>query len=90
MPSRADACIYLEQKFDLTNTLIYVRKFRKENSDKATLSTLTYDDRIANDIYCARSTDMVGDFVENPEKLEMPFTLTEDQLANLGLAKSEL
>ena len=60
-----------------------------ETRDKVRI-TWTYDDRIADGIYCARATDMVRVLVENPEKLEAPLTLTEEQLANLGLAKSEL
>jgi len=60
-----------------------------ETRDKVKL-TFTYDDRITDGIYCARSLDLVRDFVENPEKLDIPPELTEDQLKNLGLAKDEL
>ena len=60
-----------------------------ETRDKIKL-TFTYDDRITDGIYCARSIDMVRDLVENPEKLEVPLELTEEQLANLALAESEL
>ena len=60
-----------------------------ETRDKVKI-TFTYDDRITDGIYCARSIDMVRDLVENPEKLEIPLELTEEQLNNLQLAKSEL
>jgi hypothetical protein len=50
----------------------------------------TYDDRITDGIYCARSLALMRDLVENPEKLEMPLELTPEQLAGLGLADSEL
>jgi len=33
---------------------------------------------------------MVRDLVENPERLEIPLELTQEQLSKLGLAKSEL
>ena len=50
----------------------------------------TYDDRITDGIYCARGLELVRDFVENPEKLEVPPELTEEQLKQLNLAKKEL
>ena len=50
----------------------------------------TYDDRISDGIYCARSLAMVRDLVENPEKLETPLELTAEQIAALGLADREL
>jgi len=60
-----------------------------ETRDKVKI-TYTYDDRIADGIYCARAIDMVRDLVETPEKLEVPLELTEEQIANLKLAKTEL
>jgi len=55
-----------------------------ETHDKIRL-TFTYDDRITDGIYCARGLELVRDFVENPEKLETPPELTEEQLKKLGL-----
>jgi len=52
--------------------------------------TFTYDDRIADGIYCARAIDMMRDLIENPEKLEKPIELTPEQIDKLKLAKSEL
>jgi hypothetical protein len=52
--------------------------------------TFTYDDRITDGIYCARAIDMLKDYVENPEKLEIPLELTNEQLEKLGLAEKEL
>ena len=52
--------------------------------------TFTYDDRITDGIYCARSFDMMRALVEDPEKLEIPPELTPEQLTELGLAKEEL
>jgi len=61
----------------------------EETRDKVKI-TLTFDDRITDGIYCARAVDMVRDLVENPEKLETPLKLTEEQITKLGLAKGEL
>jgi hypothetical protein len=47
--------------------------------------TFTYDDRIADGIYCGRAIDLFRDLVENPEKLEQPPQLTADQRAELRL-----
>jgi hypothetical protein len=76
-----------------------IGKVRKENClkpdgtverrDKVKI-TFTFDDRITDGIYCARAVDMVRDLVENPEKLESPLELTEDDLSKLCLAKTEL
>jgi chloramphenicol O-acetyltransferase len=52
--------------------------------------TFTYDDRITDGIYCARSIDIIRDLVENPEKLETPLELTAEQISSLGLAEKEL
>ena len=87
--------------FEIGNCGIFcaIGKIRKENSlkpdgtvetrDKVKI-TFTYDDRITDGIYCARAIDMVRDMVENPEKLEVPLELTEEQLSKLGLAQAEL
>jgi hypothetical protein len=87
--------------FEIGNCGIFcaIGKIRKERSiapdgsiethDKVKI-TFTYDDRITDGIYCARTLDMIRDMVENPEKLEAQLELTQEQLANLGLADSEL
>jgi len=91
----------LHHLFELGNNSIFcaVGKIRKvnvinkdgtvEKRDKIKI-TYTYDERIADGIYCGRAIDMVRDLVEEPEKLEVPFELTEEQLKNLGLKDSEL
>jgi hypothetical protein len=38
--------------------------------------TFTYDDRIADGIYCGKAIDLFRDFVENPEPLEKPMEIT--------------
>jgi len=87
--------------FEIGNCGIFcaIGKVRKENCVNADGSvekrdkvkiTFTYDDRITDGIYCARAIDMVKDLVENPEKLEVPLELTQEQLDYLKLAKSEL
>ncbi|MCL2805281.1 MAG: 2-oxo acid dehydrogenase subunit E2 [Treponema sp.] len=87
--------------FEVGNCGIFcaIGKIRKENCLKSDGSvekrdkvkiTFTYDDRITDGIYCARAIDMVRDLVENPEKLEIPMELTQEQLDKLCLAKSEL
>jgi hypothetical protein len=59
-----------------------------ETRDKIKIN-FTYDDRITDGIYCARTIDMVRNLVENPEKLEIPLELTAEQLDKLGLAEKE-
>jgi len=87
--------------FEIGNCGIFcaIGKIRKQNSIKSDGSvetrdkvkiTFTYDDRIADGIYCARTIDLVRDLVENPEKLEIPLELTPEQLSKLGLAETEL
>jgi hypothetical protein len=83
--------------FEIGNCGIFcaIGKIRKERSigpdgtvktrDKVKL-TFTYDDRITDGIYCARSLALMRDLTENPEKLETPLKLTPEQLASLGLA----
>ena len=56
-----------------------------EKRDKIKI-TFTFDDRITDGIYCARAIDMMRDLVENPEKLELPLKLTEEQIAELCLS----
>ena len=87
--------------FEIGNCGIFcaIGKIRKENClkkdgavevrDKVKI-TFTYDDRIADGIYCARAIDMVRGLVESPEKLEAPLELSPEQLSYLGLAKTEL
>jgi hypothetical protein len=60
-----------------------------ETRDKIKM-TYTYDDRIADGIYCARAIDIVRDLVENPEKIETLPELTAEQLEQLNLAPGEL
>lgn len=60
-----------------------------ETRDKVKL-TFTYDDRITDGIYCARSLDIIRGMVENPEQLETPLELTTEQLVKLGLTEKEL
>jgi len=87
--------------FEIGNCGIFcaIGKIRKENSLNAdgTIETrdkvkiiFTYDDRIADGIYCARAIDIARDLVENPEKLEVPLELTDEQLKKLALAEKEL
>jgi len=82
--------------FEIGNCGIFcaIGKIRKENSLNAdgTIETrdkvkiiFTYDDRIADGIYCARAIDIARDLVENPEKLEAPLELTAEQLQKLAL-----
>ena len=87
--------------FEIGNCGIFcaIGKVRKENiinadgtvetRDKVKI-TFTYDDRITDGIYCARGIDILRDLVENPEKLESPPELTEEQIKKLGLSDKEL
>jgi len=47
--------------------------------------TFTYDDRIADGIYCGRAIDLLRSFVEDPVLLETPPELSPAQLAELAL-----
>lgn len=47
--------------------------------------TFTYDDRIADGIYCGRAIDLFRGFVENPEQLEKPPALSQEDKAALML-----
>ena len=87
--------------FEVGNCGIFcaIGKIRRENTVKPDGSmeardkvkiTFTYDDRITDGIYCARAIDMVRELVENPEMLEAPLELTQEQLSRLCLAKTEL
>jgi hypothetical protein len=49
--------------------------------------TFTYDDRIADGIYCGKAIDLFRTFVEKPEQLEEPLQLTPEQRAELMLTK---
>jgi len=60
-----------------------------ETRDKIKI-TFTYDDRITDGIYCARGLELVRDFVENPEKLQIPPEITAKQLGELKLSNKEL
>jgi len=87
--------------FEIGNCGIFsaIGKIRKEKivnpdgtektKDKVKI-TFTFDDRITDGIYCARAVDMIRDLVENPEKLEIPLEMNDEQLSKLMLAKSEL
>jgi len=87
--------------FEIGNCGIFcaIGKIRRENQlnadgsvekrDKVKL-TFTFDDRITDGIYCARAVDMVRDLVENPEKLEIPLELSNEQISALGLSEKEL
>jgi hypothetical protein len=48
--------------------------------------TFTYDDRIADGIYCGRAIDLLRSFVEDPSSLEAPPELSPEQVAGLGKA----
>ncbi len=63
-----------------------------EKTGESTISdivdiTYTLDDRIADGIYCARSIELMRDYIENPEKMEQPLELTDEQINRLNLKK---
>jgi hypothetical protein len=49
--------------------------------------TFTYDDRIADGIYCGKAIDLLRSFVEDPSLLEKEPELSADCLAELGLTE---
>jgi hypothetical protein len=58
---------------------------KEEPRDKVKV-TFTYDDRIADGIYCGKAIDLLRSLVENPTALERPPELSPEQLAELALA----
>ena len=62
---------------------------RIERRDKVKV-TFTYDDRIADGIYCGRAIDLLRSLVEDPALLEAPPELSPDQLAELGIVEPRL
>jgi hypothetical protein len=48
-------------------------------------ATFTFDERIADGVYCARSIELLRDLVEHPERLAVPPELTPDVRAELML-----
>ena len=90
----------LHHNFELGNCGIFcaIGKIRKENilksdgtiekRDKLKV-TFTYDDRITDGIYCGHAINIMRDLSENPEKLEKPLELTDEQITELGLADTE-
>ena len=57
---------------------------RSEPRDRVKV-TFTYDDRIADGIYCGKAIDLLRSFVEDPALLEAPPDLDPDTLAELGI-----
>jgi hypothetical protein len=57
-----------------------------ETRDKVKV-TFTFDDRIADGIYCGRAVDLFRGLVEKPEELENPPALSGEQKAELMLKK---
>jgi hypothetical protein len=49
--------------------------------------TFTYDDRIADGIYCGRAIDLLRTLVEDPAALEKPPELSPELIAELALAE---
>jgi hypothetical protein len=49
--------------------------------------TFTYDDRIADGIYCGRAIDLLRTLVEDPSSLERPPELSAELLAELALTE---
>jgi hypothetical protein len=49
--------------------------------------TFTYDDRIADGIYCGRAIDLLRSLAEDPSQLEAPPELSPELVAELALAE---
>jgi hypothetical protein len=89
-----DAPLHHNFNIGTCGLFIALGKIRKESATlpdgtvaerKRVKVTFTYDDRIADGIYCGRAIDLFRDFVENPEKLEEPLQLSPEQRAELML-----
>jgi hypothetical protein len=93
-----DAPFHHNFEFGTCGLFVAIGKIRKERAideeGKATTRdrvkvTFTYDDRIADGIYCGRAIDLLRSFVEHPASLELAPELGPDQLAELALAGGE-
>jgi hypothetical protein len=89
-----DAPFHHNFEFGTCGLFIAVGKIRKERTigedgqvrtrDMVKI-TFTYDDRIADGIYCGRAIDLLRSFVEDPVQLEAPPELASEQLDALAL-----
>ncbi len=52
--------------------------------------TFSFDDRIADGIYSARSIDILKNYIENPQLMEQPVELTVEQREKLKLKKESV
>lgn len=89
-----DAPFHHNFEFGTCGLFIAIGKIRKERAIAADGSiserelvkvTFTYDDRIADGIYCGRAIDLLRSLVEDPSALESPPELGPEQLAALAL-----
>ena len=48
-------------------------------------SRINLDDRISEGIYLSKAVDYLKSFIENPQMLETPPELTEEQIKTLNL-----
>jgi hypothetical protein len=91
-----DAPFHHNFEFGTCGLFVAIGKIRKERvvgedgkaetRDRVKV-TFTYDDRIADGIYCGKAIDLLRSLVEDPAALEAPPTLSPEQLAELALAK---
>jgi hypothetical protein len=93
-----DAPFHHNFEFGTCGLFVAIGKIRRERrvdaEDKAfdkemVKVTFTYDDRIADGIYCGRAIDLLRSMVEDPSTLERPPELSPELLAELALAKQE-
>jgi hypothetical protein len=89
-----DAPFHHNFEFGTCGLFVAIGKIRKERTigaegavetrDRVKV-TFTYDDRIADGIYCGRAIDLLRSFVEDPASLESVPDLSPEQLAELAV-----
>jgi len=91
-----DAPFHHNFEFGTCGLFVAIGKIRREKAVDATGQaverdlvkvTFTYDDRIADGIYCGRAIDLLRSLVEDPSALERPPELSPELLAELALAE---
>jgi len=94
-----DAPFHHNFEFGTCGLFVAIGKIRRERSVDAQGAqterdmvkvTFTYDDRIADGIYCGKAIDLLRSFVEDPARLEAPPELSSAQLAELALREDSV
>jgi hypothetical protein len=78
-----DAPFHHNFEFGTCGLFVAIGKIRREGDRDKVKVTFTYDDRIADGIYCGHAIDLLRSFVEDPAALEEPPALGLEELQEL-------